>query len=107
MTLLASCELVDDSRTGAAIGVKEPVHVQNFSGGATVEGVEVDPTPFLSSFSALQFPRPPRGSPVSLDSLTVGIGVKYLLSRRGELDEHSEVVFEPKMERLACSTDLQ
>ena len=54
MTLLASCELVDDSWTGAAIGVKEPVHVQNVSGGATVEGVEVDPTPFFSSFNVLQ-----------------------------------------------------
>ena len=46
MTLLAYCELVDDSRTGAAIGVKEPVHVQKVSGGATIECVEVDPTPF-------------------------------------------------------------
>ena len=42
---------VDDSRTGAAIGVKEPVHVQNVYGGATVEGVEVDPTPFQFSFT--------------------------------------------------------
>ena len=58
-------------------------------GGATVEGVEVDPTPFFSSFNALQCDHP-----ASLDPLTVGIGVKYHPSRRGELDEHSEVVFE-------------
>ena len=72
MTLLASCELVDDSRTGAAIGVKEPVHLQNVSGGATVDGVEVDPTPFFSSFNALQCDHP-----ASLDPLNVGIGVIY------------------------------
>ena len=55
MKLLASCELVDNSRTGAAISVKEPVHVQNVSGGEAVKGVEDDPTPFFSSFNALKF----------------------------------------------------
>ena len=50
MMFLASFELVDDSKMRAAIGLKEPMHVQNVSfflpcGGATVRGVEVDPSP--------------------------------------------------------------
>ena len=62
-------------------------------GGATVEGVEVDPTPFLSSFNALLSEHP-----ASLGPITVGIGVKYQPSRCGELDEHSEVVIERSSE---------
>ena len=86
---IAGLLLVDDSRTGAAIGVKEPVHVQNVSGGATVENVEVEPTPFSLLLMLYNVT-----IPQSLDPLTVGIGVKYRPSRRGKIDEHSEVVLE-------------
>ena len=61
-------------------------------GGATVEGVEVDPTPFSFTFN---------GHLANLDSLIVGIGVKQHPSRRGERSEHSEVIFERSTKEAA------